>query len=64
MDQKVWLNIVALSKHRFNNEGQGQGFFNALIDKITRLDKEFRKFLDENSPENAIIPEYEDKIVD
>jgi len=62
MDQKVWLNILALSKHRFNNEGQGQGFFNSLVDKISRLDKEFRKFLDDNSPENAPIPEYEDKI--
>lgn len=62
MDQKVWLNIMALSKHRFNNEGQGQGFYNSLIDKITRQEKEFRKFMDENSPENTIIPEYEDKI--
>ena len=60
MDQKMWLNILALSKHKFNNEPSG--FFKDIIDKIQRYEKEWKRFLDENSPENVPIPEYEDKI--
>ena len=60
MDQKLWLNILALSKHKFNNEPSG--FFKDIIDKIQRYEKEWKRFLDENSPENVPIPEYEDKI--
>ena len=60
MDQKLWLNIVALSKHKFCNEPSG--FFKDIVDKIQRYEKDWKKFLDENSPENTPIPEYEDKI--
>lgn len=60
MDQKLWLNIVALSKHKFNNEPSG--FFKDIVDKIQRYEKDWKKFMDENSPENTPIPEYEDKI--
>jgi len=60
MDQKVWLNIVALSKHKFNNEPSG--FFKDIVDKIQRYEKDWRRFLDENAPENVPIPEYEDKM--
>lgn len=34
MDQKVWLNLKALSKHRFNNEHNV--FFKELPDRISR----------------------------
>jgi len=54
------LNILALSKHKFNNEPSG--FFKDIIDKIQRYEKEWKKYLDENAPENVNIPEYEDKI--
>lgn len=60
MDQKVWLNIVALSKHKFGNDHSF--FYKELPERIGRLEKEWRKFLDENEPENAIIPDFEDKI--
>ena len=60
MDQKMWLNIVALSKHKFNNEPSG--FYKDIVDKIQRYEKEWKKFLDENSPENVPVPEYEDKM--
>ena len=60
MDQKLWLNIVALSKHKFNNDPSG--FFKDIVDRISRYEKDWKKFLDENSPENCIVPEYEDKI--
>lgn len=60
MDQKVWLNIVALSKHKFGNDHSF--FYKELPERIGRLEKEWKKFLDENEPENAIIPDFEDKI--
>jgi len=60
MDQKVWLNIVALSKHKFGNEHNF--FYKELPERIARLEKYWRKFFDENEPENAIVPDYEDKI--
>jgi dynein heavy chain len=60
MDQKVWLNIVALSKHKFGYEHNF--FFKELPERIARLEKDWKKFFDENEPENAIIPDYEDKI--
>ena len=61
MDWKTWLNIVALSKHKFGNEHSF--FYKELPERIGRLEKDWRKFLDENEPENAIIPDYEDKII-
>ena len=60
MDQKMWLNIVALSKHKFNNEPSG--FFKDIVDKIQRYEKDWKKYLDEGSPENVPVPEYEDKM--
>lgn len=60
MDQKVWLNIVALSKHKFGNDHSF--FYKELPERIGRLEKEWRRFLDENEPENAVIPDFEDKI--
>lgn len=60
MDQKVWLNIVALSKHKFGNDHSF--FYKELPERIGRLEKEWRKFMDENEPENAVIPDFEEKI--
>ena len=61
MDMKTWLNIVALSKHKFGNDHSF--FYKELPERIGRLEKDWRKFFDENEPENAIIPDYEDKIL-
>lgn len=61
MDQKTWLNIVALSKHKFGNEHNF--FFKDLPERIGRLEKEWKKFFDENEPENSPVPDYEDKIL-
>ena len=61
MDQKMWLNLVALSKQKFN--GEPSGFFKDIIDKIQRNERDWKKFLDENAPENTPIPEYEERIL-
>jgi dynein heavy chain len=60
MDQKVWLNIVALSKHKFGNDHSF--FYKELPERIGRLEKDWKKFFDENEPENAVVPDFEDKI--
>lgn len=60
MDQKVWLNIVALSRHKFGNDHSF--FYKELPERIGRLEKDWRKFFDENEPENAVVPDFEDKI--
>lgn len=60
MDDKRWLNIVALSKHKFGNDHSF--FFKELPERIGRLEKEWKKFFDEAEPENAIIPDFEEKI--
>jgi len=60
MEQKTWLNLKALSKHKFNNDHTF--FFKELPDRITRNDQIWRKWIDENEPENMPVPDYEDKI--
>ena len=60
MEQKTWLNFKALSKHKFGNDHSY--FFKELPDRITRNEPAWRKWIDENEPENTPIPDYEDKI--
>lgn len=60
MDQKVWLNLKALSKHRFGHEVAC--FFKELPDRINRNEQVWRKWIDENDPENIPVPDYEEKI--
>lgn len=60
MDQKTWLNLKALSKHKFANEHTF--FFKELPDRIQRNEQTWRKWIDENEPENTPIPDYEEKI--
>jgi dynein heavy chain len=60
MDQKTWLNLKALSKHRFAKEPTF--FFKELPDRITRNEQAWRRWIDENEPENAPVPDYQEKI--
>jgi len=60
MEQKQWLNLKALSKHKFGNDVTF--FFKELPDKIQRSEQLWRKWIDENEPENAIVPDYSEKI--
>lgn len=60
MDQKQWLNLKALSKHKFGNDVTF--FFKELPDKIQRSEQLWRKWIDENEPEAAIVPDYSEKI--
>jgi len=50
MDQKTWLNVVALSKHKFANDHQA--FFKDFPDKLIRNDQQWKQFLGIPEPEN------------
>lgn len=59
MDQKTWLNLKALSKHRFGKDPTF--FFKELPDRIIRNESTWRRWMDENEPENVPVPDYVDK---
>ncbi len=52
--------MKALSKHKFNNDHTM--FFKELPDRIGRNEAIWKKFIDENEPENMPVPDYEEKI--
>lgn len=61
MDQKQWLNLKALSKHKFANEHTF--FFKELPDRIQRNVQTWQSWIrDNDEPENTPIPDYEEKI--
>ena len=60
LDQKAWLNILALSRHKFNNDHQA--FFKDITDKMQRNEKEWKAYYLESAPENLPVQDYEDKI--
>jgi dynein heavy chain, axonemal len=60
MQQKQWLNLKALSKHKFNNDHAM--FFKELPERINRNEQIWKKWIDENEPEIIPIPDYEEKI--
>jgi len=60
MNDKTWLNLKAVSKHKFNNDHTC--FFKELPDRIQRNDAIWRSWIEENEPENSPVPDYEEKI--
>jgi dynein heavy chain len=60
MTDKTWLNLKALSKHKFANDHTC--FFKELPDRIQRNDQVWRAWIEENEPEAVPVPDYEEKI--
>jgi dynein heavy chain len=60
MTDKTWLNLKALSKHKFANDHTC--FFKELPDRIQRNDQVWRSWIEENEPEAVPVPDYEEKI--
>lgn len=60
MEQKTWLNLLALSRHKF--EGEHQPFFKEIIERIQRMEKEWRGFFEQQEPESFTVPDFADKI--
>jgi dynein heavy chain len=60
LSDKVWLNIIQLSRQPF---GPDQiVFYREIQDFVQRNEANWRKWFDENEPENVPIPDYDDRI--
>jgi len=60
MEEKQWLNLKALSKHKFAHDHTF--FFKELPERLTRNDQIWKAWINENEPENTPVPDYEEKI--
>jgi len=61
MQDKVWLNVLQLSRQAFGHEQVL--FFRDLTDLLQRNEALWRKWFDENEPENCPVPDYEERII-
>eukprot|EP00933_Yihiella_yeosuensis_P062144 TRINITY_DN65084_c0_g1_i1.p1 TRINITY_DN65084_c0_g1~~TRINITY_DN65084_c0_g1_i1.p1 ORF type:complete len:833 (-),score=116.83 TRINITY_DN65084_c0_g1_i1:79-2385(-) len=60
MQDKVWLNAIQLTRHGFGPDRAP--IFRDLTELLQRNEVGFRKWFDENEPENCIVPEYEERL--
>ncbi|EER14943.1 axonemal dynein gamma heavy chain, putative [Perkinsus marinus ATCC 50983] len=60
MVDKVWLNVLQLSRHSFGKEQLL--FFRELPDFISRNEAAWRVWYDENEPERCPVPDYEERL--
>lgn len=61
LTDKIWLNILALSRHNFAHES-GLTFFKELPDSITRNEAAWQTWYNKNDPENFPIPDFAERI--
>eukprot|EP00927_Polykrikos_kofoidii_P046386 TRINITY_DN40623_c0_g2_i1.p1 TRINITY_DN40623_c0_g2~~TRINITY_DN40623_c0_g2_i1.p1 ORF type:complete len:3637 (-),score=783.39 TRINITY_DN40623_c0_g2_i1:390-10571(-) len=60
LPDKVWLNILNLSRHPF---GVNQVlFYREIVEFIQRNEAAWRRWYDENEPESVPVPDYEERI--
>jgi len=60
MIDKVWLNLIQLSRYAFGTEGSM--FFREIIEYIQRNETAWKKWFDENDPEGCAVPDYEERM--
>ena len=56
LNDNAWLNIIALSKHRFSNDQQP--FFRELVDLVQSNDQQWGQWAQKSDPENQPIPDF------
>eukprot|EP00397_Hematodinium_sp_SG-2012_P000031 GEMP01000031.1.p1 GENE.GEMP01000031.1~~GEMP01000031.1.p1 ORF type:complete len:4639 (+),score=1050.01 GEMP01000031.1:391-14307(+) len=61
LSDKLWLNILQLSRHPFGSEQLL--FFREIVDFWQRNEANWKKWFDENEPESCPVPDYEERIV-
>merc|ERR1719424_226768 len=61
LQDKIWLNILACSRHAFGQEQLH--FFREIVDFMSRNEVAWRKWFDENDPESVPVPDYEERLV-
>ena len=60
-DSKPWLNLLQLSRTRFGRD-QIQ-LFCELPDSLGKNEAAWKKWMEDNEPENLPIPDYEDRLI-
>jgi len=60
MENKIWLNAFALSKHVY--QGEPIPFFKDLCDNISRNEAAWKAWFLHSEPESIPIPDYEERI--
>merc|ERR1719478_888746 len=60
MSDKVWLNVIQLSRQAFGHEEVL--FFRDITELLQRNEAMWRKWFDENEPESCQVPDYEERI--
>lgn len=60
LQDKQWLNILALSRHHFGTDPLA--FFRELPDSIQRNYGQWQQWIKRNDPENAPIPDFQERI--
>merc|ERR1719473_408945 len=61
MSDKIWLAVLQLSRHAFGTEQLL--FFREIVDFISRNEAQWKRWFDENEPENCPVPDYEERLV-
>eukprot|EP00928_Gymnodinium_smaydae_P021973 TRINITY_DN18608_c0_g3_i2.p1 TRINITY_DN18608_c0_g3~~TRINITY_DN18608_c0_g3_i2.p1 ORF type:complete len:2564 (-),score=332.72 TRINITY_DN18608_c0_g3_i2:161-7795(-) len=61
MQDRVWLNALQLTRHGFGSEGLP--LFRDLVDQLQHNESSWRRWFDENEPENCELPDFEERIV-
>ena len=62
LDEKVWLNILAMSKHSFGLGKEAAPFFRELPDRVSQNEGLWRTWIDKNDPENFDVPEFAERM--
>jgi dynein heavy chain len=60
LSDKIWLNIIALSKHHFC--GDPLAFFRDLPESLQRNEGVWKQWVDRNDPEGYPIPDFHERI--
>jgi len=60
MPDRVWLGALQLSRHGFGPEHLG--LFRDITEILQRNEAQWRKWYDENEPENCAVPDYEERL--
>lgn len=61
MTDKIWMNILALSRHNFAHES-GVTFFKDLPDSISRNEGPWTTWYNKNDPESFPVPDFAERI--
>eukprot|EP00392_Amoebophrya_sp_AT5.2_P015401 g15603.t1 len=60
LTDKIWLNLLNLSRHPFGN---GLTFYREIVDNMSKNEAAWKRWFDENEPEGCPVPDYEERLV-